>query len=199
VEVQGSREGVDDEREGTGANNEAGGSQRRGAGQPREAFPTVATAPGPQSATGSKAEVPAEWDSRGREKRREGCKRGGRDPGEEGGFDEPSEISHGWTPRPNGGGAARATTGPHQCDQRGRPRAAGPAGEPDFRMSTDEYKLVIVITTSIKFPTYPTLLRKVTTTADKTNTTGDREHGLWIREYPPHTSEYFVGSMLGSM
>jgi len=32
-------------------------------------------------------------------------------------------------PRPNGGGAARATTGSHQCNQRGGPRAMEPWGE----------------------------------------------------------------------
>ena len=41
------------------------GSQRGEAGQPRGGFPTVATAPDPQDATGSAAGVPGERDSRG--------------------------------------------------------------------------------------------------------------------------------------
>ena len=63
-------------------------------------------------------------------------------------------------PRPNGGGAARAMVGSHQCDQRARSRAMGPAGGPDSRVSTVEYKLVIMIAMNIKFPSYPSLLRE---------------------------------------
>jgi hypothetical protein len=39
--------------------------------QPQEWFPTIATVPGPQTATGSAVGAPSERCSRGRERRRE--------------------------------------------------------------------------------------------------------------------------------
>ena len=59
--------------------------ERQGARQPRGVVPTVATAPGPQSMTGSEARVLGRAIAEEGGERREGFKRG-RDPSGMGGF-----------------------------------------------------------------------------------------------------------------
>ena len=66
----------------------AGSDPGAGAGQPREAFPTVAAVPSPPSAAGSRAGVPEEGDSRGRGSGGKDSSGGGGIQARRAGFDE---------------------------------------------------------------------------------------------------------------